>query len=229
MGHEHITFDDRPKKNHTEKPEEAIVLPKIDAIKSTPLTELKKQKKYIERLKEYQEYQAEKVNFETLDHLPEEINQLPVDKEKQGNIASAKDILSEHIKNVKTAANNYYQKIESAEALGKIQKERLDETDFEDWLHTQDKHRGQIHDALIDSLKILTRFCVNQNEHLKVKTLFSMIGAVFHQNKLFSASELNDRGFVGDWAFRVEKGRKMKEIHDLIEKQITEEKRKKPE
>lgn len=228
MGHEHITFD-RPKKNRAEKPKKDIVLPEIDAIKSTPLTELKKQKKYIEHLKEYQEYRGEKVNFETLDRLSEEIDALHIDKEKLGNIQTAKEILSEHIKNAKTAANNYYQKIESTEALGKIQKERLDETDFEDWLHAQDTHRGQIHNTLIDSLKILTRFCVNQNEHLKVKTLFSMTGAAFPQNKLFSAAELNDRDFVGDWAFRVEKGRKMKEIHDLIEKQITDWERKKPE
>ncbi|MBI5005397.1 MAG: DUF3232 domain-containing protein [Candidatus Lloydbacteria bacterium] len=225
---EHIKFN-HPKKSREEKPEEVIVLPEIDAIKSTPLTELKKQKKYIEHLKEYQEYQGEKVNLEMLDRLPKEIDELHIDKERRGSIQATKDILSAHIENIKTTANNYYQKIESTETLGKIQKERLEETDFEDWLHAQDKHRGQIHDALIDSLKILTRFCVNQNEHLKVQTLFSLTGAAFPQNKLFSAAELNDRGFVGDWAFRVEKGRKMKEIHDLIEKQITEEGRKKPE
>lgn len=196
------------------------MLPEIDAIKSTPLAELKKQKKYIEHLKEYQEYKEEKVNFEMLDHLSEEIDKLPIDKEKRANTASAKDILSAHIENVKKAVQSYYQKIESLETLMKIQRERLDEEDFEDWLHEQDKHRGQIHDVLIDSLKILTRFCVNQNEHLKVKTLFSLTGKSFPQNKFFSTSELNDRNFIGDWAFRVEKGRRMKEAHDQIEKQI---------
>lgn len=200
-------------------------MPEKSAIESLPIAALEQLKKEIERSKEYQEYQRQKVNFEILDRLLEEIAALPIDTEKREAVQTAKDILSTHVENVKKAVQSYYQKIESLETLVKMQRERLDEEDFEDWLHEQDKHRGQIHDVLIDSLKILTRFCVNQNEHLKVKTLLSLTGKSFPQNKLFSASELNDRNFIGDWAFRVEKGRRMKEAHDQIERQIINEKK----
>lgn len=225
---EHIKFN-HSKKNHEKNPEEPVMLPEKSTIESLPFATRQQLKKEIERSKEYQEYQQQKVNFETLDRLLEEAAMFPVNVEKQEASQTAKEILSAHIENVKKAVHSYYQKIEGLETLMKIQRERLDEEDFENWLHEQDRHRGQIHDVLIDSLKILTRFCVNQNEHLKVKTLFSLTGKSFPQNKFFSAAELNDRNFIGDWAFRVEKGRRMKEVHDQIEKQIVTEKIKKPE
>ena len=216
-------------KKEAEKTEEIAVLPKTDQLESMPIMALQKLKKDIEHLKTYQEYRKQKVNFETLDNLENEIDKLSFGKEKLDNVPMAKNILHAHIENVKRGTNDYYQKIEGLGPLAEMQKERLDETDFQDWLHKQDKHRGQIHDVLIESLKILTRFCVNQNENLKVKTLFSLTGVAFPQDKLFSAAELNDRNFVGDWAFRAEKGRRIKEIHDQIEKQILNTQEKKPE
>jgi hypothetical protein len=215
-------------KKEEEKPEEDIVLSEAGQIESIPIAELRKLKNDIEQCKEYTEYKDQKVNFETLDNLLNEIDMLPLDEDKLDNIPVAKRILSEHIENVKRLTNDYYQKIESIEHTAKIQKERLDEEAFKDWLHKQDTHRRQIHEALIDSLKIITRFCVNKNKDFKIKTLFSLTGSAFPQNKLFSATELNDRNYVRDWAFRVEKGRPLKELHDHIEKQINEME-KKPE
>lgn len=220
-----------PKKNSEKEknPEEEMSREEVSkntSFESLSLAELQETLRNVEDSDEYKEYHTQRVTLETLDRLPDEVATLFTDPSSEDikNIQAAKDALVVYIENVKQSVNNYYGIIERLSISAPLWKFKLSDDEFVKKMKERDSARTSAHEVLIGNLKALTRFCVNQNKDLKVKTLFSMTRKAFPHTRLFSSFELNDRNYVGDWAFRVVQGEKFEEMHRIIDREIANRK-----
>ncbi len=147
---------------------------------------------------EYQLYLEEPIKFETLDTLLTEFNRK---KSRSKDFSDDQKTLAFMIQDVKDQVRWYSDIVRKFEHANlKLHKTADRETAEE--TREKDQSRKIAHDALIDKLKILDRYC---------KAL--QIG----EDQFFSEATLDNRDKIAEWALTVDSGEKIEAILKTIE------------
>ncbi|TSC91956.1 MAG: hypothetical protein CEN90_71 [Parcubacteria group bacterium Licking1014_17] len=181
--------------------------------------QLEKTKEAILNDPNYQKYKKGKIDIPTLKSLSKDYEDLisdnsNLDKEK---IIRFRSTLGSLINDIIKNAESYADILISIEEFKNTATYfHLDDWGKAEWLGNKEKTRKNTHNSLLSSLAGLTRFCrIVLPKELNIH---------FSDNKFFTRSELENRDYIGSWAFYLVRGHILEQKLEEIEKELNKRK-----
>ncbi|RJQ14367.1 DUF3232 domain-containing protein [Candidatus Parcubacteria bacterium] len=176
-----------------------------------PRGHLSSLREHILHLPEYENYKNQPIKLENFDSVLEEfwkhVGQSPKPEEVKTG-----EVLDSLVKGIRGGVSDYYKSLLSLQRVGK--KEFLvDREAYKEETQYRDQRRKIVHDALISDLKAFHRYCY--------QVLPKKFGISVATENFFKGPELNNRDFIGNWAFETEQGRRLEDAVRVIDSKLS--------
>lgn len=160
---------------------------------------------HVGELPEYRNYKTQHINYETFDEIVSLVDQHVVDPKNRGLLEKTQKTIKSLAHDVQSSISNYFNIIHQIEHFENKSRFRLDDRTYREELSVKDRYRRSVHDGLLTNLRAFSRFCYSvipgRFPNLKIP-----------ENKLFTSGQLSDRGYIGQWAFNTELGRRIEDV-----------------
>lgn len=181
------------------------------AVKARSPEELVAYAHELEDLPEYKAYKSQRISLETFDGI---LNR--VEGGGDGGNDDERNKFLEQLRKVytdiKKSIQQYYDVILEQQTYKIKSQDSENIKNYQSEVESLDRRRRQIHNVLMDNLRIFTRLCNTKGKQL---------GIEISENELFGYLDLQDdnRSVIGSWAFNTEQGRRIQEVIDIDRKE----------